>query len=87
MRFEEKLFSNKSYNNIRLDSEKEKKIDTIIYETNEKLFAIVDEMKAIKFSDLDDITKHDKTNSLRKEFENILNEQQRRVEEITKNEN
>jgi len=48
--------------------------------------AIVQEMRAIKFSDLDDVSKSEKTDRLRKEFEVILNEQKTRVEEIMKDE-
>ncbi len=48
--------------------------------------AIVQEMKEIKFSGLDDVSKHEKTDRLRKEFEVILNEQKIRVEEIMKDE-
>ena len=46
--------------------------------------AIVQEMNAINFSDLDDVSKREKTDRLRKEFEVILNEQKIRVEEIMK---
>ena len=49
--------------------------------------AIVQEMNAIKFSDLDDVSKREKTDHLRKEFEVILNEQKIRVEEIMKDSN
>ena len=48
--------------------------------------AIVQEMNAIKFSDLDNVSKREKTDRLRKEFELILNEQKIRVEEIMKDE-
>ena len=68
-----------------MDPEIEQKIDKIILETNSKLEAIVEEMKIIKSSDLDDVSKHQKNNSLRLEFESILFEQQRRVEEIMNN--
>ena len=67
-----------------MDPDTEKKIDQIILETNSKLEAIVEEMKMIKSSDMDDVTKHGKTNSLRREFESVLNEQQERVENIMK---
>ena len=65
-----------------MDPEAQKKIDSLIYETNAKLEAIVEEMKAIKFSDLDDVEKHEKTDRLRLEFEKILSEQQKKVEKI-----
>ena len=65
-----------------MDPEAQKKIDSLIYETNAKLEAIVEEMKAIKFSDLDDVEKRQKTDRLRLEFEKILSEQQKKVEKI-----
>jgi len=67
-----------------LQPETEKRLDSIIFETTAKMEAIVQEMKEIKFSDLDDVSKHEKTDRLRKEFEVILNEQKIRVEEIMK---
>jgi len=69
-----------------LQPETEKRLDSIIFETTAKMEAIVQEMMAIKFSDLDDVSKHEKTDRLRKEFEMILNEQKIRVEEIMKDE-
>lgn len=65
-----------------MDPEAQKKIDSLIYETTAKLEAIVEEMKAIRFSDLDDVKKREKTDRLREEFEKILNEQQKKVEKI-----
>lgn len=56
----------------------------MIFETTAKMNAIVQEMRAIKFSDLDDVSKREKTDRLRREFEVILNEQKIRVEEIMK---
>jgi len=67
-----------------LQPETEKRLDSIIFETTAKMEAIVQEMKEIKFSDLDDVSKREKTDRLRKEFEVILNEQKIRVEEIMK---
>jgi hypothetical protein len=67
-----------------LGESKEKQIDSIVYETNEKLSAIAQEMKNIKFSTLDDKTKKEKLEVLRVEFQKMLDEQQRRVLEITK---
>ena len=69
-----------------MQPETEKRLDSIIFETTAKMEAIVQEMNAIKFSDLDDISKREKTDRLRKEFEVILNEQKIRVEEIMKDE-
>ena len=63
--------------------DKEKLIDDIICETNEKLGAIAEEIKEIKFSTLDESSKESKLEVLREEFQKILDEQQRRVLEIT----
>ena len=62
----------------------QKIIDDIIYETSEKLGAIAQEMKSIKFSNLDDSSKEAKLEILRGEFQKMLGEQQRKVLEITK---
>jgi len=67
-----------------LQPETQKRLDSIIFETTAKMNAIVQEMNAINFSDLDDVSKREKTDRLRKEFEVILNEQKIRVEEIMK---
>ena len=65
-----------------LDPEIQNKIDTLIFETTAKLEAIAEEMRMIRFSDLDDVTKREKSDYLRKEFEGVLNEQQKRLEQI-----
>jgi len=67
-----------------LDESREKQIDSIVYETNDKLSAIAQEMKNVNFSTLDDKTKKEKLEVLRVEFQKMLDEQQRRVLEITK---
>ena len=51
-----------------LDSSKETQIDDIICETNEKLGAIAAEIRAIKFSNLDDDSMKSKLEVLRQEF-------------------
>ena len=70
-----------------MDPQTENKIDSLIFETTSKLEAIVEEMKAIKFSDLDDVTKREKSDHLRKEFESILNEQHSKVGQIMSGKN
>lgn len=62
-----------------MNSSKEKLIDDIICETNEKLGSIAEEIRAIKFLNLDDNSKEFKLEVLRKEFQKILDEQQKRV--------
>ena len=66
-----------------LDSSKETQIDDVICETNEKLGAIAGEIRAIKFSNLDESSVKSKLEVLRKEFQKILDEQQRKVLIIT----
>ena len=51
---------------------------------NEKLSAIAEEIKQIKFSNLDEKSKESKMDVLRIEFQKMLDEQQRKVLEITK---
>lgn len=72
------------YSTILDISTGEKQIDDIICEMNEKLSAIAEEIKQIKFSNLDDASKESKMHVLRIEFQKMLDDQQRRVLEITK---
>lgn len=65
-----------------MDPETQKKIDSLILETTAKMEAIVMELENIKQSELDDVSKREKSDFLRKEFEEIILEQQRRVEKI-----
>ena len=51
---------------------------------NERLSTIADEIRQIKFSNLDEKSKESKMNVLRVEFQKMLDEQQRRVLDITK---
>ena len=64
--------------------EHKKKIDSLIFETSDKLVSIARELKDIKFSKLDDKTKNEKMDFLRNEFEKVLKEEQKKVEEIVK---
>jgi len=73
----------KNNHTIPLNESKETLIDSILYETNEKLAAIAQEMKDIKFSKLDEKEKKEKMDILRRDFQNTLYEQQRWVLEIT----
>ncbi len=65
-----------------MDPETQKKIDSLILETTAKMEAIVMELENIKQSELDDVSKREKSDFLRKEFEEVIIEQQRRVEKI-----
>jgi len=68
-----------------MDTELSKRIDEIIFETNDKINAIVDEMKLIKFSKMDEKEKQIKYAELRKEFEKIMLLEEKRVKKSVKN--
>ena len=62
-----------------------KKIDEIIFETNDKISAIVDEIRLIKFSNMNEKEKQIKFDKLRKEFEKVMYVEEKLVEEVMKN--
>ena len=68
-----------------MDPESSKKIDEIIFETNDKINAIVEEIRLIRFSKMGEKEKQNKFDELRKEFEKVMRLEEKRVEEITKN--
>jgi len=68
-----------------MDSESSKKIDEIIFETNDKITAIVNEIRLIRFSKMDEKEKQIKYDKLRKEFEKVMHIEEKRVEEVMKN--
>ncbi len=68
-----------------MDSESSKKIDEIMFETNDKINAITDEIKLIKFSKMDESEKQIKYDELRKEFEKIMYFEEKRIEKIMAN--
>ena len=68
-----------------MDAEPSEKIDEIIFETTDKINAIVEEMKLIKFSKMNEKEKEIKFVELRKEFEKIMYLEERKVKEIIGN--
>ncbi len=68
-----------------MDPELSKKIDEIIFETNDKISAIVDEIRSIRFSKMDEKEKQIKFDKLRKEFEKVMCAEEKLVEEVMKN--
>ncbi len=68
-----------------MDPESSKKIDEIIFETNDKITAIVDEIRLIRFSKMNEEEKQIKFDELRKEFEKVMYVEEKLVEEIMKN--
>ena len=72
---------------MTMDSDTQKKIDDIMFETNAKISAIVDEIRNIRFSKMDEDEKQTKCDHLRKEFERVMFEEEEKIEEIQNNEN
>ena len=70
-----------------MDLESSKEIDEIIFETNDKISAIVDEIRLIRFSKMDEKEKQIKFDKLRKEFEKVMYTEEKLVEEVMKKEN
>jgi len=70
-----------------MDPESSKKIDEIIFETNDKITAIVDEIRLIKFSMMNEDEKQIKFDELRKEFEKVMRIEEKLVEEVMKKTN
>ncbi len=68
-----------------MDPESSKKIDEIIFETNDKISAIVDEIRSIRFSKMGEKEKQIKFDKLRKEFEKVMRIEEKLVEEVMKN--
>ena len=67
-----------------MNPETQKKIDEIMYETNDKISSIVDEFRNVRFSKLDDPEKQTKCDRLREEFEQVMLEEENKIELITK---
>jgi hypothetical protein len=68
-----------------MDPESSKKIDEIMFETNDKINAIVEEIRLIRFSQMDEKEKQVKYDVLRNEFEKVMHIEEKRVEEVMKN--
>ncbi len=67
-----------------MDPESSKKIDEIMFETNDKINAIVEEIRLIRFSQMDEKEKQVKYDVLRNEFEKVMYIEEKRVEEVMK---
>ena len=68
--------------NTEMDSKTQEKIDEIMYETNEKVSAIVNEIRDIRFSKMDENGKQAKCDSLREQFERVMLEEETKVEKV-----
>jgi len=67
-----------------MDLDHQRKIDEIMYETNNKINAIVYEIRQIKFSQLSEEEKKTKCDRLREEFEKTMIEEEKRIEDLLK---
>jgi len=65
-----------------MDTKAQKKMDEIMYETNEKVSAIVNEIRDIRFSKMDENEKQAKCDSLREQFERVMLEEEKKVEKV-----
>ena len=62
----------------------QRKIDEIMYETNEKISAIVNEIRDIRFSKMSENEKQLKCDKLRLEFEQVMIEEEEKVVKVMK---
>lgn len=53
-----------------------------MYETNEKINAIVDEITGIRFSKMDENEKQTKCDELRVAFEQVMIEEEKKIEDV-----
>ena len=67
-----------------MNPETQKKIDEIMYETNEKISAIVNEIRDIRFSKMSESEKQLKCDNLRLEFEHVMIEEEEKVVKVMK---
>lgn len=58
-----------------------------MFETNEKISSIVNEIRSIKFSKMSEDDKRTKCDKLREEFEHVMLEEERKVKQVMKNAN
>ncbi|MCV0409299.1 hypothetical protein [Nitrosopumilus sp.] len=65
-----------------MDPQLQKKIDDIMIETNEKISAIVNEIRDIRFSKMDENEKQVKCDKLREEFEKVMFEEEKKIEKV-----
>lgn len=67
-----------------MNTEMQKKIDEIMYETNDKISSIVDEIRNVRFSKMDENKKQVKCDKLREQFEQVMLEEENKIELLTK---
>ena len=65
-----------------MDTQTQKQIDEIMYETNAKISAIVDEIRNIRFSKMDEAEKQTKCDKLREDFEQVMIDEEKKIEKV-----
>jgi hypothetical protein len=70
-----------------MDPQSQKQIDDIMIETNEKVSAIVNEIRNIRFSKMDEKDKETKCDKLREEFEKVMFEEEKKIEKVMSDNN
>jgi len=70
-----------------MNSQSQKQIDDIMIETNEKVSAIVNEIRNIRFSKMNENEKETKCDKLREEFEKIMLEEEKKIEKVMSDNN
>jgi len=67
-----------------MNAKMQEKIDEIMYETNEKISAIVNEIRDIRFSKMSESEKQLKCDKLRLEFEQVMIEEEEKIVRVMK---
>ena len=70
-----------------MDSKSQTQIDNIMIETNEKVSAIVNEIRNIRFSKMNENDKEAKCDKLREEFEKIMFDEEKKIEKVMSDSN
>jgi hypothetical protein len=70
-----------------MDPQSQKQIDDIMIETNEKVSAIVNEIRNIRFSKMVEKDKETKCDKLREEFEKVMFEEEKKIEKVMSDNN
>lgn len=65
-----------------MDPKSQKQIDAIMYETNEIVSAIVNEIRCIRFSQMDEDEKQAKCDVLREKFEKVMLEEDEKIKKV-----
>ena len=65
-----------------MDPQSQKQIDAIMYETNEIVSALVNEIRSIRFSKMNEDEKQAKCDVLREKFEKVMLEEDQKIKKV-----